>query len=405
MGGAGDSPPIEEDWSSDLPTLTHVNSSTEQGQGFLARLTGAFPYRKPDPRELTVTSAPLPQHRPLPALKPKARATLLTPRHGLQVAMAMLCLWLGYEFTLFVNAARTTVTGPLPARPAGVEGFLPIAGLMGLIDWVAQGQLNPVHPAAAVLVLCALTLAFVLRKSFCSWLCPVGTLSEALAFVGRKLLRRNFLLPRWLDLMLMSVKYLLLGFFLWAFYSMGVAGIAAFTNSPYNQIADIKMLLFFVEIGTFGLVVLSVLAVGSVLVQGFWCRYGCPYGALLGLVSWASPLRIRRNVESCIDCGKCARVCPSRLPVATKPSIRSVECTGCMQCTETCPVGQCLTMSTRGGWEFSAKRFGIAVAGVFLAFVIAAQVTGHWKTNVSDEAYRYHIQNLDDPQYGHAGRR
>ena len=62
-------------------------------------------------------------------------------------------------------------------------------------------------------------------------------------------------------------------------------------------------------------------------------------------------------------------------------------------------------MSTRSGWEFSAKRFGIAVAGVFLAFVIAAQVTGHWKTNVSDEAYRYHMQHSDDSQYGHAGRR
>lgn len=352
-----------------------------------------------------MTSTPLPSHTSLSTRKSKLRARRPTPRQWLQLAMLLLCLWLGYEFTVFVHAVQNTTSGPLPARPAGVEGFLPIAGLIGLIDWLAQGQLNPVHPAAAVLVLTALTLACLLRKSFCSWLCPIGSVSEMLAFAGRKLLRRNLRLPRWLDLVLMSVKYLLLGFFLWAFYSMGTAGIAAFTNSPYNQVADIKMLLFFTEIGTIGLTVLGFLAVGSVLIEGFWCRYGCPYGALLGLVSWASPLRIRRNRGTCIDCSKCARVCPARLPVATKPSIASVECTGCMQCVTACPVGDCLTMSTRGGFQFSARRMGLAVAGVFLAFVIAAQLTGHWKTNVTDDAYRYHMQHVDDSQYGHAGQR
>src|ERR1035437_8790231 len=41
--------------------------------------------------------------------------------------------------------------------------------------------------------------------------------------------------------------------------------------------------------------------------QNFWCRYLCPYGALMGLVSLASPLRIRRETSLCIDCGKCAK--------------------------------------------------------------------------------------------------
>ena len=36
-------------------------------------------------------------------------------------------------------------------------------------------------------------------------------------------------------------------------------------------------------------VTLAVLALLSIVVKNFWCRYLCPYGALLGLVSWISP--------------------------------------------------------------------------------------------------------------------
>lgn len=343
--------------------------------------------------------------RPLPGtLKAKAKKTFWTPRHMMQLSFAVLNVWLCWEFYRFVVAAIVSDAGSLPARPAGVEGWLPISGLMGLIDWVAHGRLNPVHPAAAVLVLCFVTMSFLLRKTFCSWLCPVGTISEGLAKLGRMIFQRNFQPPRWLDYPLMSLKYLLLGFFLWAFYNMGAAGISAFLGSPYNQIADAKMLLFFAEIGTVGAIVLIGLAVGSVFIQGFWCRYWCPYGAMLGLVSWASPMKIRRDIETCIDCDKCTKICPSRLPVANKLKIISVECTGCLQCEEVCPIKDCLTLSTKKRFTLDARKLGLAVAGIFLAFVLTAKLSGHWQTNVTDEAYRYHIQHRHDPEYNHPGR-
>jgi polyferredoxin len=51
------------------------------------------------------------------------------------------------------------------------------------------------------------------KKAFCSWLCPIGTLSESLWMLGRKLFGKNPGLPRWLDYPLRSLKYLLLFFF------------------------------------------------------------------------------------------------------------------------------------------------------------------------------------------------
>ncbi|WP_375709259.1 4Fe-4S binding protein, partial [Escherichia coli] len=56
---------------------------------------------------------------------------------------------------------------------------------------------------------------------------------------------------------------------------------------------------------------------GPVLgIAGLFCgkaggRYLCQYGAVMGVVSLLSPFKIRRNAESCIGCGKCAKNCPS----------------------------------------------------------------------------------------------
>ncbi len=88
-----------------------------------------------------------------------------------QGVFAIICLLMGIQFARWVTAAGAGVL-PLPKRPAGVEAFLPISGLMGLLDWAYQGSLNVIHPAATVLVLLAIAVALLLRKSFCSWICP-----------------------------------------------------------------------------------------------------------------------------------------------------------------------------------------------------------------------------------------
>ena len=49
------------------------------------------------------------------------------------------------------------------------------------------------------------------------------------------------------------------------------------------------MLNFFRYLGTVGLAVILLLVALSVIVQNFWCRFLCPYGALMGIVSALSP--------------------------------------------------------------------------------------------------------------------
>ncbi|MGC2186490.1 MAG: 4Fe-4S binding protein [Terriglobales bacterium] len=335
-------------------------------------------------------------------------------RRGYQFTFLLMNVWLGGQFYLWVRHYETAGLSAYVPRPAGVEGWLPIAGMMNLKYFLLTGRVPGLHPAAMFLLVTFVAISFLFRKAFCSWLCPVGTFSEYLGKLGRKLFGRNFQLARWVDIPLRGVKYLLLGFFVWAVSSMSANAIAAFMRSPYGVVADVKMLNFFRFIGQTGLIVLGVLVVASVLVQNFWCRYLCPYGALLGISSLFSPVRIRRNVETCIDCAKCAKACPSALPVDKLVTIRSAECTGCLECVAVCPAEGALQMALprmvagpKNG-RMPTWAYGAGVAVLFFGIVGFAKMEGYWKSEVPEAVYRQlvpHANEASHPMPGDAALR
>lgn len=324
-------------------------------------------------------------------------------RHIFQFAFLLLNAWIGAEFYLWVRHFLTAGSALAPVRPAGVDGWLPISGLMGLKYWILTGHILTIHPAALFLLVAFAGIAFLVRKAFCSWLCPVGTISEYLWRAGRKLLGRNVRPPRWLDVPLRGLKYLLLGFFLWAVSAMRPDVIRNFMYSPFGIIADVKMLSFFLFLSTTAVIVLAVLVLGSFFIQNFWCRYLCPYGGLLGLISLFSPLRIRRKPETCIDCAKCAKACPSFLPVDQLVTVRSAECTGCMDCVAVCPAEGALDMSLPAMFRLAeAKRrvpawaLAAAIAVMFFGVVGFAKSAGYWQSRVPDSTYQQLVPHADE---------
>lgn len=328
------------------------------------------------------------------AAPPKKKAFVRAPRdssqrlrRSFQVAFFALNVWIGIQFVRFVHYYESAGASARVTRPSGVEGWLPIASLMNLKVLVETGHLPLVHPAGVVLLIAFLAISWLLRKSFCSWLCPVGTLSEYLWRLGRQTFRKNWRVPRILDLVLRSLKYALLGLFGYAIAGMSVSAIRAFLEGPYGLIADVKLLNFFRYLTTGGAVTIAVLMILSVFIQNFWCRYLCPYGALLGLFSMASPMRIHRNAVLCIDCGKCARECPSRLPVDRLVSIKSAECTGCLECVAACPVHEALVFSAPGRRAVPAWAVACAIATIFVGMYGWALAAGHWHTNLPDRLY------------------
>jgi polyferredoxin len=284
-------------------------------------------------------------------------------------------------------------------RPPGVEGWLPIASLMNLKVLLLTGRVPALHPAGLFLLIAFLAMSWIFRKSFCGWLCPVGTISEYLWRLGRRLFQRNFRLPRGADIALRSLKYILLGLFLYAVISMSVPAILAFLQGPYGIVDDVKMLNFFRFLGLTGGIVMALLVAGSMLVQNFWCRYFCPYGALMGFAAMASPLRIRRDTDLCIDCGKCAKACPSALPVDRLITIQSAECTGCLQCVADCPAAGALFLSAPRRRAVPAWAMAAGVAAIFLGVCGFAMWTGHWHTNLPDRVYMELIPQASEFQH------
>jgi polyferredoxin len=101
----------------------------------------------------------------------------------------------------------------------------------------------------------------------------------------------------------------------------------------------------------------------------------------------AGPLRIRRNPDLCIDCAKCAKGCPSALPVDRLITIKSAECTGCMQCVAECPAAGALVLATPRAKAVPAWVVAAGVAAVFLGICAWAQWTGHWSTVLPERVY------------------
>lgn len=232
---------------------------------------------------------------------------------------------------------------PWLVRPDVVDGFLPIAGGLGLRAWLGQGLVDPHHPAATVTVLVLSLSALLLERAFCAWFCPLGLVGEWLHGLRGRLLPGEWTPPRWLDVVLRGQKFLVLAFLLFiVLIAVPSAALPGYLASPYHQAADMKMGAFF-----FNLTLISGLCLGWVLLltatfrQGF-CRYLCPYGAWLALLGLLTPLRIRRDPARCLrsqghDCDKCSRACPSRIQVHQLIAVRSLECTSCLSCVAACP--------------------------------------------------------------------
>jgi polyferredoxin len=191
-------------------------------------------------------------------------------------------------------------------------------------------------------------------------------------------------------------------------------------SSPYGIIADVRMLNFFRHIGQTAAIVLGLLGVASLFIKNFWCRYLCPYGALLGIVSLASPARIRRNTESCIDCAKCAKACPSALPVDKLITIKSAECTGCLECVAVCPAQDTLSLAlphfvlpqilgqkgqgaTRQAPRIPVWAMAAGIAALFLGIVGFAKTAGHWDSPVPRGVYEQLVPHVDEVQHAIPG--
>jgi polyferredoxin len=312
-------------------------------------------------------------------------------RYAVQLGFLLLTAFIGWRFYQFVLHFESP-GHPFVPRPDSVDAFLPIGGLMAAKYFLFTGIVEPVHPAGFVLFVAICGVSLALKKGFCGWICPVGTLSQYVWMAGEKVFGRNFRAGTYTDIGLRSLKYVLLGFFILLIgIAMAPNMMLLFFITDYYKVVDVRMMKFFTEMSQVTLWVLVALAALSFLYKNFWCRYLCPYGALLGLLSKLSPVKVRRNDEKCSHCGACTKSCPTLIDVEKKEVVKSAECFGCMTCVSVCPSEGALDVTARrkNGWVIlKPALYPLLLIAFFYLVIGLGMAAGKWHSPIPYEEYQ-----------------
>jgi len=256
-----------------------------------------------------------------------------------------------------------------------VERYCPMGGLATSYSLATEGRFScATGELNFAMLLALLLLAVVARKAFCSWLCPVGTVSELLGAVSAWFSGRSrrpggvrgalgcYTPPPQVDGWLRLLRVIVLAVVLAATFRTAELVFRPFC--PYYVMFSFHG--HEVQMWSYGL--LAVFAAGVLLVPFVWCRYLCPLGGALWPFARVGLLRVRRNVAVCTECRKCDRVCGHSLSVSTATEVRSGECTLCLECVEACPA--------RGALAVGAARSGRALPPWAVPALVVAAVAG-----------------------------
>jgi polyferredoxin len=319
------------------------------------------------------------------------RKSIRSIRYAVQIWFLLVTLFVGWQFYQFVLHFEDP-SHPFVQRPPSVDAFLPIGALMAFKFFAVTGIVEPIHPSGLILFIAIVGVSLFLKKGFCGWICPVGTLSQYAWMLGEKVLGRNFRVEQYTDIGLRAIKYTLLALFFWVIViAMGSTMILMFFGSDYYKLADVKMLKFFTDMSSLTFWVLVGLGILSLLYKNFWCRYLCPYGALLGIISRWSPVKVRRNEEKCIHCHACTKHCPTLIDVEKKDVIKSGECFGCMTCVSRCPAPGALDMTVKTGKQVSILKpalYAVLLVAMFYLIIGVGVLTGNWHSQLPYEEYQ-----------------
>lgn len=168
---------------------------------------------------------------------------------------------------------------------------------IGSIQNISLALIDPGYqlPLSVLLFfLLPIVFAFFFGRVFCAGVCPFGALQELVNV-------KNYRISRAVTTTLEVIPWLYLIFAV--FYAVTRSSFIICRFDPFIGIfrlgGDIGLLLFG-----------ALLLVMSVFTGRPFCRFLCPYGALLSLFSSVSIWRIQLTGKECINCELCHNACP-----------------------------------------------------------------------------------------------
>jgi len=269
------------------------------------------------------------------------------------------------------------------------EAYCPFGGIQALSSYLVNNTLACSMTSLQIVIgLALIVLIVIVSKLFCSYICPIGTVSEWLGKLGERFSMR-YTITGIADKALRSLKYILL--FITVYFTISSSELFCKRFDPYYAAmtgfdSDVSIIM--------GIVAIALVIIGSFYVRLFWCKYICPLGALsnifrfflmfigiigiylviflfgihlnfvwlLALLSIAAYilellsinnkvfplLKITRNTQTCTNCKLCTKNCPQAIDVASQKIISHVDCNMCCDCVHVCPEKDTLAINQKG---------------------------------------------------------
>ncbi|MBP8305073.1 MAG: 4Fe-4S binding protein [Phycisphaerae bacterium] len=215
-----------------------------------------------------------------------------------------------------------------------LEVWCPFGGVECLSLYLRDGKMLCALGASNFFILAAiLLLTLGLKRVFCGYMCPLGTLAEWMRCLARRWGIRPLEPSAKVNRILSWVPILLLVAVLW--WTFAATELIVRPADPCFALIGTGTNE---EVPWTACGVLGLLIVGSLLVSMPFCRWICPLGAVLNGVSRLGLTRIHRNTSTCVDCGRCSKACPMGIEVAQRVRVTEARCLACGECVQACPV-------------------------------------------------------------------
>jgi ferredoxin len=212
------------------------------------------------------------------------------------------------------------------------EQWCPFGGIEALYGYLNAGNLICSLGVSNFYILAAvLLMTLLLRRAFCGYMCPIGTLSEWLQRGANRLGLQALRVPYGLDRGLSLLKYAVLGSILYFTWQIGELVFRGY-DPCYVLISRHGT-----DITLWAYVVSGAIVVASLLLVVPFCRWLCPLAAVLNPFSRFGLARVKRDAGTCLDCGACNRACPMGIRVDQVREVTAARCTSCLDCVVACP--------------------------------------------------------------------
>ena len=337
-----------------------------------------------------------------------------------------------------LGALIAFITGLIPSETTvDPETYCPMGGLQALATYLANNSLPCSMSSLQVMMGIALVAAVVLfSKLFCGYICPLGTVQDLLGKARNAMHVKSIKVRNGsaIDKILRIVKYVLV---FWIFYmTVNASELFCKNLDPYYAVAtgfkgEITLWMSIVSI--------SVVVLGSFIIDMFWCRYLCPLGAisntlkfwlwigvLFGIyyvadvlgadIPWAvllggfcitgylleifhskpklQILHVTKDDNLCNNCGLCTKKCPYHIDVKSVHcgKVSHVDCTLCGECVAACSA----SALNIGLCKPSRSRIWIIVPAVLTVGLITFGIWAGGKFELPTIDMKWGLEKVDE---------